>query len=122
MRTRLGGKLAEASLRERVAALRRTRISLSPWGEGWGEGAFRQVRLSPFDSRKQHLVVSAHRLRAGVIRPKAIRENLPRAPHRRLGLGKTVRGLKQRRQIVQADGHLGMTGAEAGSRGLPMLT
>jgi hypothetical protein len=36
-----------------------------------------------------------------------------RAPHQRLRIRKTVRGLKQRSQIVQADGHLGMIRAEA---------
>jgi hypothetical protein len=47
--------------------------------------------------------------------------NGKRAPRQGLGLRKPVRGLKQRRQIVQADGHLGMAGAEAGSHSLPML-
>ena len=36
-----------------------------------------------------------------------------RAAHQGLGLGKPVRVLKQLRQIVEADGHLGMLGAEA---------
>ena len=36
-----------------------------------------------------------------------------RAAHQGLGLRKTVRGLKQLRQIVEVSGHIGMIGAEA---------
>ncbi len=48
-----------------------------------------------------------------MIRAEALLVDSERAAHQRLGLGKTVRGLKQRRQIVEVSGHIGMTGAEA---------
>ena len=48
-----------------------------------------------------------------MIRAEAFLVDGQRAAHQGLGLGKPVRGLKQLRQIVEADGDLGMIGAEA---------
>ncbi len=48
-----------------------------------------------------------------MVRAEAFLIDGERAPHQGLGIGKTVRGLKQRRQIVEAYGHIGMIGPEA---------
>ncbi|HQR32536.1 MAG TPA: hypothetical protein PLK30_07360 [Blastocatellia bacterium] len=62
---------------------------------------------------EQQLITFYHGDGVGMIKAKARFKNLNRAPHQRLDLRQTARGLKQLRQIVEVYACIRMVGAEA---------